>query len=117
MCQISPETTTPEDREQEQFCYRRQPNESPSEAVLTAVSAVSNRKVIPSASDDDGNDALEPLYDTIDPDALDSLFDPIGNEPNGGGSVTFTYSGHEVTVKKTREILVRAPSDSDDRRR
>lgn len=110
---MSPKATTAEDRGGEQFSYRRQPNEPPSEAVLTAVSAVSNRKIIPNTSDDDGSDALEPLYDTIDPDALDALFDQIGNESNSEGSITFTYIGHEITVKNTGEILVCAPSESD----
>lgn len=36
---------------------------------------------------------LEPLYETIDPEALDELFKP-GIE----GTISFTYEGHDVTI-------------------
>ena len=39
------------------------------------------------------------LYDSIDPDALDSLFrDKYDGTPRTGGHVTFTMYGYEVTV-------------------
>ncbi|WP_227378842.1 HalOD1 output domain-containing protein [Haladaptatus halobius] len=49
------------------------------------------------------SDDLEPLYEAIDPDALDALFAP---RPTGsdrpGGQVTFTYAGYTVTVTSDR---------------
>ncbi|WP_084186223.1 HalOD1 output domain-containing protein [Haladaptatus litoreus] len=107
---MSPKATALEDGGTEQFSYQRQPNETPTEAVLSAVSAVSNRKIIPTATGDGDLDALEPLYDAINPDALDALVGSIEDGSGSDGSVTFDYSGHEVTVKSSGEILVRPPS-------
>lgn len=53
-----------------------------SEAVVTAVAK----------QDGIDPDNLEPLYDVIDGNALDSLF------RDGRGEVTFPYAGYEVTV-------------------
>ncbi|WP_049970101.1 HalOD1 output domain-containing protein [Haladaptatus cibarius] len=107
---MSPKTATSDDCGTEQFSYQRQPNETPTEAVLSAVSAVSNRKIIPSAASDDDLSALEPLYEAIDPDALDALIGSIEDSSGSDGSVTFDYSDHEVTVKSTGEIQVCASS-------
>lgn len=41
-----------------------------------------------------------PLYDVINPEALDSLF------RNGDGSVTFSYCGRTVTVTNQAEITI-----------
>lgn len=40
---------------------------------------------------------LHPLYDTIDPEALDDLFES-GTE----GTIKFTYEGHDVAVHSDR---------------
>ena len=43
---------------------------------------------------------LPPLYDAIDPDALDAIFDHGDNEAPGlGPRVIFYYGGFEVTVE------------------
>ncbi len=47
--------------------------------------------------------ALAPLYETVDPDALDALFRPDGVSPV---AVTFTYSGREVTVEGGEVVRV-----------
>lgn len=40
-----------------------------------------------------------PLYEVVNPEALDSLFAPISpGDGRGPGSVTFTYADYEVTV-------------------
>ncbi|MDS0477867.1 HalOD1 output domain-containing protein [Natrinema sp. 1APR25-10V2] len=45
---------------------------------------------------------IEPLYETIDPDALDRLF------PNDGSvRITFEYSGYLVTVHGNGHIEIR----------
>lgn len=43
---------------------------------------------------------LPPLYDAIDPDALDAIFDHRGDWPSDAGPrVIFSYAGFEVTVE------------------
>lgn len=43
-----------------------------------------------------------PLYDTIDPEALDTLFDGVSRT----GHVSFSYNGCDVSVKSTGEVQV-----------
>jgi len=42
--------------------------------------------------------ALDPLYEVIDPDALDSLFAETNRSPRSDGKITFEYAGHTVVV-------------------
>lgn len=62
---------------------------SPSQAVVERVADAEN--VDPLALD-------VPLYDAVDPDALDALFDPTVGKPSTTGRVTFEYYGHTVVV-------------------
>lgn len=60
---------------------------------------------------------VPPLYEVIDPDALDDLFSPKRDgTPRRAGRVTFRLAGCNVTVRH-REIVVRrreaAPVSSD----
>lgn len=69
--------------------------ESPSEGVILAVSAILGRPP----------DELDPLYDAVDPDALDSFFD----RGRGGGRdarVTFPFEGLTVTVDSGERVHV-----------
>lgn len=52
----------------------------------------------------DGTDVteLEPLYETIDTDALNALLDA----PKAQIGVTFEYDGHLVEVTKDGEVIV-----------
>ncbi|WP_083252679.1 HalOD1 output domain-containing protein [Haladaptatus sp. W1] len=54
-----------------------------------------------------------PLYDVIDPDALDNLFatTQAGNERHG--KVTFQYCGYHITVSGDRTISL-DPVTADD---
>ncbi|UPV73982.1 hypothetical protein M0R89_15760 [Halorussus limi] len=72
--------------------------ESVAEAIVTAVS---------SASDADERE-LRPLYDTIDPDALDALFRPVRSDVSHQreGRVAFEYGGHEVCVESGGTVRV-----------
>ena len=63
-------------------------DESVSIAVVTAVST--RRGVAPTE--------LPPLYEWIDPDALDALFKPTRRGGPRRGELEFTYDGHEITV-------------------
>lgn len=42
--------------------------------------------------------ALDPLYEVIDPDALDSVFAATNGSPRSDGEIAFEYSGHTVVV-------------------
>ena len=49
-----------------------------------------------------------PLYDQIDPDALDNLFsDRHDGTPRGSGHVTFTLLDYDVTVYSDGHVVVR----------
>lgn len=63
---------------------------TPSEAVVDAVAEA------------EGADptTLPPLFDAVDPDALDSLFETTSVAPAAStAQVTFSYAGYEVTVE------------------
>lgn len=50
---------------------------------------------------------LEPLYKTIDPDALDALFAPrTDGTARTTGQIIFTHAGYEITVNSNRTITV-----------
>lgn len=71
--------------------------ESASKAVISAVASLT------------GEDPVEmpPLYDAIDPDALDALFRPAQTGPRRGDRrLRFAFNGHEVTVKSCGGIAV-----------
>lgn len=54
------------------------------------------------------------LYESIDPDALDNLFENKfdGTPRTGIGHVTFTMVGYEATVHSDGRIVVREQSDA-----
>lgn len=92
--------------------YELSPSESPSEAVVAAVSAASGAE--PLADCDDATEVLDPLYSAVDPDALDCIFGATGpGEARTGCRVTFDYHGHEVTVHGDRVTVERPGSASD----
>lgn len=64
--------------------------ELPSERVIEAVAAYSNTPP----------EELPPLYNTLDPDALDVLFPSDGMN----GRVDFSYANYKVTLRSDKEI-------------
>lgn len=62
---------------------------SVSVAVVTAIAE--RRGVSPTE--------LPPLYDAIDPDAMDALFASTRSGGPRCGRLEFTYDGHEITVE------------------
>ena len=56
---------------------------------------------------------LEPLYDSIDVDALSALFAPTVSGEERRGQVTFPYGDYQITVvadgEQTVEVLVADP--------
>ncbi|USZ67629.1 hypothetical protein NGM10_12940 [Halorussus salilacus] len=68
-----------------------------SETVVEAVSAASNLDPA----------AMDPLAESVDPDALDALFaDRYDGTPRLGGVVRFSFSGYDVTVTDGRLVSV-----------
>lgn len=58
------------------------------------------------ASETEPND-LPPLYEAVDPDALDAVFASPGKQPGRTDvTVRFPYAGHEVSVHGDGEICV-----------
>ncbi|MEF8829157.1 MAG: HalOD1 output domain-containing protein [Haloarcula sp.] len=49
-----------------------------------------------------------PLYETVDPEALDSLVD--SSDRLTPVSISFEYAGHSVTVRSDGELVIKAPS-------
>lgn len=76
-------------------------------AVIEAVASVSGRR-IRSRRDTDGaeHDALPPLYETIDPDALNALFDSPDAASHSAVTVTFRYCGYDVIVEGPGQVTV-----------
>lgn len=98
-----------ETAEQREHSYRLKRSESASEGVVRTVAAVSGR--VPGRGEEsiDGRSAtaLDPLYDTLDPDALDALFDPNARGASQSDlSVSFPYNDHTVTVGEGDTITV-----------
>lgn len=72
-------------------------NELPSETVVRATAALMDMPVI----------ELEPLYDAVDPDHLDGLFDHSGERlVCEESSVTFIFNGCRVSVTG-EDVVVR----------
>ncbi|SEH12731.1 hypothetical protein SAMN04487967_0938 [Natronorubrum sediminis] len=64
-------------------------DESVSVAVVTAVA---DRREVPVTE-------LPPLYEWIDPDSLDALFEPTRRHGSRSGHLEFSYDGHDIVVK------------------
>ena len=47
-----------------------------------------------------------PLYEVVDPDALDSVFTNTSGSRQAEGSVSFEFAGHPITVHSSGEIVV-----------
>lgn len=71
-----------------------------------------SEQVVQAVAEETGADPLEmnPLYEAINPDCLDSLFKTTdGGLPRNIGEVTFRYFGCEVTVTSAGEVRVTSP--------
>lgn len=72
-----------------------------SNAVVEAVAAVIEAKPAD----------LRPLYEVVEPDALDQIFGPTGAEATRTGYVVFSYEGCSVRVSSDRQVVVTPPED------
>lgn len=56
--------------------------------------------------------ALEPLYNSVDADALDALLDSDGlHSADGVATVSFAFAGYDVTVQNNGVIVIQ-PTES-----
>lgn len=95
----------PNDRYERRIASRRTTGEKRTVPSTRVVEALTD------AMDVDPAD-LPPLYDVIEPDALDSLFAPrVDGSPRAGGRVSFWFEGYEVTVHDDGEVQVRDGSE------
>lgn len=68
-------------------------------------------EAIADAADRDAT-TLEPMYETIDPDALDQLVrSESERELDGNVAVSFEYAGYGVTVRGDGSVVVRIDAD------
>lgn len=73
------------------------PDERPSQVVIAAVAAITGEQPV----------ALSPLYDAIDPDALDSLVAHARETATTATHrLTFDYEGCEVAVHGTGRVEI-----------
>lgn len=71
-------------------------NESAGDGIYESVSIA----VVSAVATHRGTDPtdLPPLYEWIDPDALDALFAPTRRDGDRAGRLEFTYDGHTIAV-------------------
>jgi hypothetical protein len=87
------------------YITSKKDGQSVSQAVLEAVAELSNRAVVPAeSSEGDATTPLPPLYEAVNPDALNTICQSGTGETEI--TVSFTYCGYEVTVKNGEEILI-----------
>jgi len=68
-----------------------------SSAIIAAVATVADTEPT----------ELEPLYECVDPDALNALFSPLSeDQPRSRGRLSFFLDEYEVTVHGHGEIVV-----------
>lgn len=68
-----------------------------------------SQAVVETVAEAKGVNPLElttPLYEVIDPDALDHLFATASTDGRMDGKITFDYSGYEVTVWGSGYVVV-----------
>ncbi|MFA9417652.1 HalOD1 output domain-containing protein [Natrinema sp. HArc-T2] len=80
--------------------YQAQPDQPFSEAVIEAIAADSDLDALEIA------DEFGPLYDAIDPSALDSLFQSPEGTNRTVGCVTFVYAGYRISVDQTGRVVL-----------
>ena len=87
--------------------YTISANQSVTAAIIEAVAEYSDTDPSPEAPEGASTDALEPLYHSIDPDALEALIDC--STPETGVEITFQYMGYEITVSSEGYLWIERP--------
>lgn len=92
------EPSTGESRNGGETVYQAESEQLLTEAVVEAIASETELDVLEVA------DEFGPLYDAINPSALDSLFQSDGGASRSVGSVTFEYAGYRITVDSTGRV-------------
>lgn len=73
-------------------------------------------RVIAAVAEATGVDPLEldPLYNVVDPDALNAIFSPANGRQGADAELRFTMEGCEVVVRDGGDVVVTPPSDRED---
>ena len=76
--------------------------------MLTREDATVSTQILNEVAAIDGTDPVDlpPLFDAIDPDALESVFEPTMNGNRRIGRIEFTYAGYEISVEHDGETVV-----------
>jgi hypothetical protein len=78
---------------------------------VTVLLMDSTERVLQRVADAEGTEPSEleePLYEAVDPDALETLFESVEDGPHREeGKVRFPYQGYEVTVHAEGDVSVR----------
>lgn len=72
-----------------------------------------SRRIVERVADAEGVDPVEldPLYTVVDPDALDSLFQPrLASRDGPGGELWFEYHDYEVRVGADGRVTLADPT-------
>lgn len=72
---------------------------SPESLSETVVMALANFEEVEATE-------MDPLYEHVDPDALEELFDTTGDGFRAGGRVSFTMNDNQVTIHSHGEFAV-----------
>jgi len=75
---------------------------------MAGVEPTTSERVVEVVAETSDKDALElpPLYESIDPDALDALVDAMTN-----GEISFTYTDNRVTIDSDGTVSVDPDGD------
>ena len=97
----SEQSPAPSSDERDRTVFQADPDQPLSEAVIVALAT-------DAGLDDPIAVATEfgPLYDAIDPDALDALFESSATTDRSGG-VTFTYADRTISVDSSGRVEFR----------
>lgn len=88
------------DRGTEEWPVHRAARTDAESVSLTVVEALASAKGVSPL------EIEQPLYGSVDPEALDALFDPVDGAESSG-RVVFTVDAYEVTVTASRDVYVR----------
>lgn len=87
--------------------YQIDESESLSEGVLKAVAQTTGNEPVGWH----GLEGLKPLYEVIDPDALNGLFPESGNDSVREGTVSFIYHGYHIAVTNAGGVYLEPVED------
>jgi len=78
----------------------------PIRAVIDAVATVTDCRPVKGGDSEGDAEVLEPIYRTVDPEALNALVASSQRGSPAGATVIFRYCGHEVIVESDGVVRV-----------